>query len=94
MKILHEKGTTGGAFIAYTDDDNEIGGMTYMWLNERQFAIDHTFVSPEYRGQGVADLLLKEAVDFARNEGLNIRPICSFAVKKLTGKSQYADLIV
>ena len=43
--------------------------MTYVNTEDNLIIIDHNFVSEELTGQGVGKLLLKEMVDFARNEG-------------------------
>ena len=55
--------------------------------------IDHTFVSPELRGQSVAGNLLNHVVKMARNENLKIIPVCSYAVKKMTRNDEYSDIL-
>ena len=43
--------------------------------------IDHTFVDPSLRGQGVAGQLLQAAAAALRERGLKARPVCSYAVR-------------
>ncbi|NMO97012.1 GNAT family N-acetyltransferase [Paenibacillus lemnae] len=42
-------------------------------------SIDHTFVSPELRGQGVAEQLIRKVIEYARQEQLKIIPACAYA---------------
>jgi predicted GNAT family acetyltransferase len=41
--------------------------------------IQHTIVPPELEGQGVGGALVREAVEYAKSEGLQVQPSCSFA---------------
>lgn len=43
-------------------------------------AITHTFVHPDLRGRGIAELLLKRLTEYARAHGATVKPICSYAV--------------
>lgn len=43
------------------------------------YTIDHTYVSEELRGQGVADELVRMAVDQIRDQGGHVRATCSYA---------------
>ena len=42
-------------------------------------AITHTIVPPEIGGRGIASQLVRAALLHARNEGLRVDPICSYA---------------
>ncbi len=55
--------------------------------------IDHTFVDPSLRGQGVADRLLVAAVERIRSQGLKARATCSYAVKWFAEHPAQADLL-
>jgi len=39
-----------------------------------------TYVPPQQRGRGLAELLVKEAIKIAKEENLKIEPICSYAL--------------
>jgi uncharacterized protein len=41
--------------------------------------LTHTRVPDELQGRGIASALIAEALEHARNEGLKIDPLCSFA---------------
>ena len=81
-------------FYIGESEDNDIARIT--WVNEENnvIAVDHTFVSPELRGQSIAGKLLQKVVDMARTENLKIRPVCSYAVAKLTRNDEYLDILV
>ena len=56
--------------------------------------INHTFVDDSLRGQGVANLLLTEAVAQIRTGSLKVVPTCSYAVKWFAEHPEHADLLV
>ena len=60
-----------------------IGEITYHLDQKNRYVVTHTFVNPAYRGQGIANQLLAQIINLAREEKRYIYPICSFAVKVL-----------
>lgn len=55
-------------------------------------AVEHTFVSPELRGQGVAKKLLDRAADYAREHHYKMEPICSYVVTAFERYDEYEDV--
>ena len=55
-------------------------------------SIDHTVVPEPIGGRGIAAGLVRAAMDFARAEGLKVRPACSYAVSWLRRHPEYGDL--
>lgn len=53
----------------------------------------HTGVPAAIAGRGVAGDLVKAALDYARAEGLRVRPICSYAAAYVARRPEYADLL-
>jgi predicted GNAT family acetyltransferase len=92
MEIIQKKGTTKGAFLA-KDNDTVIGEMTYVWSNADTMIIDHTAVSPDYRGQGIGNKLVEKAVDYARKNNITILPLCSFARSVFANTPSYSDVL-
>ncbi|NCC08789.1 MAG: N-acetyltransferase [Clostridia bacterium] len=43
--------------------------------------INHTFVDPSLRGQGIAGQLMKLAAEQIKTNGLRALPTCSYAIK-------------
>jgi uncharacterized protein len=74
-------------FYVCDANNKEIGEITFTRLGKDKATIDHTYVDPAYRGQGIADNLLDIVVRRLQQENRDIIPICSFAIKKLTRKS-------
>ena len=54
--------------------------------------IDHTFVSDQLRGQGVAGRLTEAAVASIRAQGLRLRTSCSYADKWLSEHPEHWEL--
>jgi len=53
----------------------------------------HTVVEPEYGGRGLAGRLVGTALDATRDEGLRIRPTCSYVAAYVDKHPEYADLV-
>jgi predicted GNAT family acetyltransferase len=85
----------------------ELGGDAYAFRNEqdgKMFAeitwtilgdvmvMDHTFVSPDLRGQGVAKKLLDRAAKYAREKDLKMEPVCSYVVTAFERYKEYDDI--
>jgi len=55
--------------------------------------IDHTFVSPALRGQGVADQLVRTAAQQLRSEGKRARLTCSYAVQWFSRHPEFSEVL-
>ena len=71
MKIEHTKAQDKGHFDAVIKE-GKAGTMSYTWNGEKRITIKHTEVYSEFEGEGVGKKLVREAVEFARQENLNI----------------------
>lgn len=67
--------------------------MTYTWAGPTKFIIDHTEVSENYTGKGLGRQMLSAAVDFAREKGLKILPLCPFAKSVFDKEADLADVL-
>lgn len=77
-KIIQEENTPKGRFIIH--ENEEFGGeMTYSWAGNQFFIIDHTLVEEKFGGKGFGKMLVMSAVDFAREKGAKILPLCPYA---------------
>lgn len=79
MNIEHIKAEKTGYFKAI-ENEQEMGQMTYRWKDENTFIIDHTEVNPAFRGRGIGEKLVMAGVEFARENGYKIVPMCSYVV--------------
>lgn len=53
----------------------------------------HTGTPVPYRGNGIAGKLTAAALAYARAEGLQVVPVCSFTSAFIRRNSQYRDLV-
>lgn len=78
MKIQRDDNGKKGQFSAIINEE-EAGLMTYTWAGDQKFIIDHTEVNPDFSGKGIGKQLVMAAVEFARENGLKILPLCPYA---------------
>lgn len=86
-----KKGTNG--FYIGDSEDDIIAEITYVPTGEDRIIIDHTYVSNELRGQGIARKLLDEVANYARTENKKIIPLCSYAKTQMEKHDEYHDLL-
>lgn len=53
----------------------------------------HTLVPPELRGQGLAEALVRRALEDARTAGRKIVPACSYVAKFVERNPEFAKLL-
>ena len=75
MSITIEHDAKAGRF--FTQVDGHLCLCDYR-LREGVMAITHTEVAPELEGQGIAAELVRAALAHAREQGLKVRPLCSY----------------
>lgn len=56
-------------------------------------SITHTEVPPALEGRGIAAALVKATLDWARSEGLRVRPLCSYVVVYMRRHPETQDLL-
>jgi predicted GNAT family acetyltransferase len=71
----------GVAFLKYHDD------------RAGRLHLDHTEVPPTRQHHGVAALLAKTALDFARDRGLKVIPRCPYVVAYLKEHPEFHSLL-
>jgi len=60
--------------------------------NDNDLIINRTFVNPNYRGQQLAQQLLKELVENAKLNHKKIVPLCSFVQREFEKNTSYQKL--
>ncbi|UUR07466.1 GNAT family N-acetyltransferase [Sphingomonas glaciei] len=73
-------------------DDGAIGFADYR-LGQGKVTFPHTVVPPHHEGQGIGSAIAKASLDWARAEGLQVIPACSFYANYLKRHPEYHDLL-
>lgn len=81
-------------FFIGDDEAHAIARVTYKDSDDSTIIVDHTFVSEELRGRGVAGKLYKAIIDYARRENKKIIPTCSYIKAKMDHNKADQDLLV
>jgi uncharacterized protein len=77
----------------YAEIDGHEARILFAPAGDRTLDFQHTQVAPELRGHGVANLLIRRALDDVRARGERIVATCPF-VKAFLGKHpEYQDLL-
>lgn len=88
IKIVYEEQNLRTA--AY-DGDKLAGRCTYV-VRDGLWELEHTIVDSAYGGQGIAGKLVQELAAQAREHGVKIVPVCSYALKTFEKNAEYADV--
>ncbi|MER2088306.1 MAG: GNAT family N-acetyltransferase [Sporosarcina sp.] len=84
----------GDAFaFRYEENGKMLAEITWTILGD-VMVMDHTYVSPDLRGQGVAKKILDRAADYAREQVLKMEPVCSYVVTAFERYKEYEDVKV
>lgn len=89
LQLQHES----NRIYANNEQGEMIAEITYPAVGSNTVVINHTFVDPSLRGQGVADLLMRSAVSDIQSKGFKLRATCSYAQKWFEKHSQLSHLL-
>ena len=76
-----------------TDLDGYPGVVEYMLAKPNAIVFSHTEVAPEIEGKGIAGQIAKVALDYAREQGLEVMPLCPFVAAYIHRHPEYKDLL-
>ncbi|MCU0432087.1 MAG: N-acetyltransferase [Bacteroidia bacterium] len=92
MEIKHTDDSHKGMFYVELDGKRE-AEMTYVWAGSDRIIIDHTGVNDVLRGKSAGKQLVAKAVEFAREKGIKIVPLCPFAKSVFDKVTEYHDVL-
>jgi len=78
LNIQHD--TAGQRFILTAEKASAL--LDYQ-LTGQQINFCHTYVPPEFRGKGLAEKLVRHALSWAKDSGLQIHASCSYVQRFL-----------
>ena len=81
-----------GAFYIEVDNKQE-AMMTFVFAGEDKIIIDHTEVNPGNEGKGFGKKMVTKAVEFAREKGIKILPLCPFAKSVFDKTPEFKDVL-
>lgn len=90
--IEHEEGGSRGAFHILRNGQR-VGEMTYSRTHPALVVVDHTYVDPSLRGQGVAQHLQDAMVAWARQTGNKVVPVCSYVKAQFSRDPSTRDVL-
>jgi predicted GNAT family acetyltransferase len=81
-----------GAFFIEIDRKQE-ALMTFVFAGDDKIIIDHTEVNPGNNGKGFGKKMVAKAVEFAREKGIKIIPLCPFAKSVFDKTPEFSDVL-
>ena len=90
--IHHTHGEIKGRFYI-GESTKHAAEMTYSIASDTLIIIDHTEVSDDHRGEGLGRKLVDFAVDWAREKGIKILPLCPFAKAQFDKDESIRDVL-
>ena len=74
--------------------DGELAGFAEFEVSNQKISYPHTEIDPRFGGQGLGSQLIKEALDEALEQNLEVAPYCSFVSAYIKKNSEkYLHLV-
>lgn len=81
-----------GAFFIEIDGKQE-ALMTFVFAGDDKIIIDHTEVNSGNNGKGFGKKMVAKAVEFAREKGIKIIPLCPFTKSVFDKTPELSDVL-
>ena len=92
MQIQRDEHGRRGAF--FIDEDGEwVAELSYINSGDNEITIDHTEVDEKLRDQGIGHDLVREAVNYARQNNKKIKATCPFARQVIEDTPEFQDVL-
>lgn len=89
MKFITEK----NEIYVLNNENRKIVRATFPFIKDNVINVDHTFVDPSLRGQGVAGQLMNEVYNHAKEHNYTVVNTCPYAVAWFTKNTDKADVL-
>jgi predicted GNAT family acetyltransferase len=87
------EGTSENGRYVHTFPDGSEAEMTYVSHSPGVVTITHTYTPPRHRGQGVAAVLVRRAVQDFRKAGMQVIPVCWYAREQFEAHPEWKELL-
>lgn len=71
----------------------ELASFTDYRIDGTRMILPHTFTTPEFRGRGLAAVVVRAALDDARGKGRTVVPSCWFVGEFIRDHPEYRELV-
>jgi predicted GNAT family acetyltransferase len=78
-KVLHDPDRR-----FYVEMNDDVAYLAYRRVDEKTVDYVSTYVPPPLRGRGLAERIVRHALDWAREQGLTVIPTCSYVRRFVT----------
>lgn len=92
MEVQLKTNDKNGYFYIDVNGNTE-AKMTFVFAGEDKIIIDHTEVNPGNEGKGFGKKMLARAVEYAREQGIKIIPLCPFAKSVFDKVPEFRDVL-
>lgn len=89
LEVKHDE--PGRKYFAVVDGWESV--CEYGPAGDKTLVFSHTYVPPELRGRGIAEELVRQALEDVRQRGYKVIPSCWFVRVYIDRHSQYRDLL-
>jgi predicted GNAT family acetyltransferase len=89
LEVKHDE--PGRKYFAVVDGRESV--CDYGPAGDKTLVFSHTYVPPELRGRGIAEELVRQALDDVRQRGYKVIPSCWYVRVYIDRHSQYQDLL-
>ena len=89
LEVKHDE--PGRKYFAVVDGRESV--CDYGPAGDKTLVFSHTYVPPELRGRGIAEELVRQALEDVRQRGYRVIPSCWFVRVYIDRHSQYRDLL-
>lgn len=79
--------------IGVSANGEMLAEITFPLVRDGVMDINHTFVDPSLRGQGIASVLMERAIAYAEAHKLKVIPSCPYAEKWFTMHPEKNNLL-
>ena len=73
--------------------DGQVAGFAAYQLRGQEILFTHTEVDDAYEGKGLGSVLVRHALDSARERGLDVLPLCPFVRSWIGRHPDYLPLV-